>query len=291
MPSDQLPPEEQQAGNASKDSSEATTQCNKVVQLPCPDAASCAARANAAHQDSPEAPLDNVVNLFTGETIDPNHCSRIVRVCPEPNGARMLYATLDQPERMVAVPILCWALLEDGSVTGMVPWLDEVLPCFEIEQKYSISWEGYYCGIGEDFFYEPPAEVVAQLGIAARFNGSLLNNARADGTAAVADLDNWQIVQEIPDPIGTHALLLNDDSDAMVLTSVISWTLDDHGRLHGMLADDTTIEKLPVLPGDGCLYCAEEDPHFKCYFQRDIAEQIRLQNPETMQAIEQLFGN
>ncbi|MBT8148568.1 MAG: hypothetical protein KJO24_01465 [Gammaproteobacteria bacterium] len=236
----------------------------------------------------------NVINLFTGQALAVEASTRIIRISGECNGARMLYSTLDNPERLVAVPILCWALLEDGAVTALVPWLDEVLPCEEIEEKYSINWEGYYCSIVEDFFFEPPAEVVAQLGVAARFNRGLLNavtSASGNAAAAVEERSDWHIVQEIPDPVGTHALLLNESSDALVLTSVISWTLDEYGRLHGMLADDASIEKLPVLPGDDCLFCAEDEPSFKCFFQRDIAEQIRTQNPETMQAIEQLFGS
>lgn len=290
MPSDYLPPEDPQQDKVTEPAT-----ASKVVQLPGPDSDARRLRAEAndnSQSAAATADTSNVINLFTGAELEEEALTRIVRVCAETNGARMLYATLDQPERLVAVPILCWALLEDGSVTGMVPWLDEVLPCYEIEQKYSISWEGYYCSIVEDFFFDPPAEVTAQLSIAARFNGKLLNKAPLqNSSAALAEQEEWQIIQEIPDPIGTHALLLNENSDQMVLTSVISWTLDDNGRLHGMLADDNSIEKLPVLPGDNCLFCAEEDPNFKCFFQRDIAEQIRLQNPETMQAIEQLFGN
>lgn len=313
MPSDYLPPDDQaqlhdapMQGKASQTADlYGTPGYDNVVRLPWPgtgeniEATAGSNTDNGSDSDNKtnrkfnnDASPGNVINLFTGAPVDSEEATRIVRVCAETNGARMLYATLDQPERLVAVPILCWALLEDGTVSGMVPWLDEVLPCLEIEQKYSISWEGYYCAYAEEFFFDPPAEITAQLGIAARFNGTLLRTVVSSGSPiAYAESDDWQIVQEIPDPIGTHALLLNEQSDQLVLTSVISWTLDDCGRLHGMLADDSSIEKLPVLPGDNCLFCAEEDSHFKCFFQRDIAEQIRLQNPETMQAIEQLFGN
>ena len=261
----------------------------------CSSTADCdTSAASSNSQDAEAGQASNVINLFTGQTLADYAGARIIRVCAESNGARMLYSTLERPERLVAVPILCWALLEDGSVTGMVPWLDEVLPCEEIEHNFSINWEGYYCSIAEDFFFDPPAEVIAQLSVAARFNNGLLSTASrpvGGAAAAVAEQEDWQIVQEIPDPIGTHALLLNDTSDSLILTSVISWTLDEYGRLHGMLADDACVEKLPVLPGDDCLFCAEDDTSFKCYFQRDIAEQIRTQNPETMEAIEQLFGN
>lgn len=245
---------------------------------------------NNESQDSDD--YGNVVNLFTGQNIESPQVTRILCIYAETHGARMLYSSYDNPERLIAVPVLCWALLEDGAVVGMVPWLDEILPCEEIEDNFSINWEGYYCPQIEDFFFEPPAEAVAQLATAARFNAKTINQSRRRcGKAESGEQKTWVITQEIPDPVGTHALLFNQNNDSLVLTSVISWVLDDSGQLHGMLADDANIEKLPVLPGDDCLFCAEEDEHFKCYFQRDIAEQIRTQNPETMQAIEQLFGN
>ncbi|NNL10360.1 MAG: hypothetical protein HKO84_01180, partial [Pseudomonadales bacterium] len=122
MPSDQLPPDNQE--QAVDDSCTPTS--NKVVQLNTPDASHRKPRDTQAC--SSELPAkDNVVNLFTGASVEDEQSARIVRIFGETNGARMLYATLDQPERLVAVPILCWALLEDGTVSGMVPWLDEVL--------------------------------------------------------------------------------------------------------------------------------------------------------------------
>jgi hypothetical protein len=44
------------------------------------------------------------------------------------------------------------------------------------------------------------------------------------------------------------------------------------------------------VPGDDCLYVASSSENFRCYFQRDIAEQIRVRNPETMAAIEKLLS-
>ena len=253
--------------------------------------------ACVTHSESPRPkqiePPTNVVNLFTKKSISAHTDQRIVRVCAEHNGARMLYSTADRPERLVAVPILCWALLEDGSVSGIVPWLNQVLPCKEVESKFNIVWEGYYCSIDENIFVDAPAEVIATLSIAARFNSSVLTknkNALSNTAASVNNDTDWHIVQEIPDPIGTHALLVNESSQSLILTAVVSWTLDEHGGLHGMLADDAQIDKLPVLPGDGCLFSADEDTGFKCFFPRDIAEQIRIQNPETMEAIEELFN-
>ena len=76
----------------------------------------------------------------------------------------------------------------------------------------------------------------------------------------------------------------------LILTPVISWALDLEGEMHGMLVDDNAVEKTPVIPGDDCLYYASSNPNFFCYFQRDIADQIRLRNPETIAAIEKLLS-
>lgn len=238
--------------------------------------------------------FSNVVNLFTGQSIDESPEARIVRIVGEQNGTRMLYANYDHPERLIAVPILCWALTESGEIFGMVPWLDEILPCHEIEEKYSVCWEGYFNIEDDDIFFEPPAESTAQLTVAARFPTHLtrkINPTSQSNSALAYTPVTLNVIQEIPDPVGTHALLINSDSDSLLLTSIVSWALDENGEIHGMLADDSAIEKLPVLPGDECLFSATSAENFKCYFQRDIAEQIRTQNPKTLEAIEQLFAN
>lgn len=227
----------------------------------------------------------NVISLFTGQSVETSsESARIVRIVPEISGTRMLYANVDQPQRLVAVPILCWGLDDAGNVTGLVPWLDEILPCSAVAEKYSVIWEGYYDADTEEIFFEASEEVVGQLTLSARYDRQMNR---------VIDIDSRSrmVVQEIADPVGTHALLLASNNDSLLLTSVVSWILDDEGCLHGMLADDDAIEKLPVLPGDNCLFSAAQAENFRCYFQRDIAEQIRTQNPETLEAIEQLFAN
>jgi hypothetical protein len=226
-------------------------------------------------------PANNVVNLFTQQTVAPPEQARAIQLHAETSGIRMLYSAPDKPERLVAVPILCWVLREDGNITALLPWLDDIIDCESIEQQYQVSWEGFYNPHNEEIFYAAPDQVAAILQTAARFIApSNYNSVSAEAT----------IVQEIIDPIGTHALMINDACDAFVLTTVISWTLDSNGALQAMLADHDAIEKFPVLPGDNCLYSAHSDKNFKCFFQRDIAEQIREQNPETLQAIEKLFA-
>ena len=75
-----------------------------------------------------------------------------------------------------------------------------------------------------------------------------------------------------------------------MLTPIVSWVLDDRGSLHGMVSDEDASNLLPVIPGDDCLYTAASNPNFRCFFQRDIVEQIRTHNPETLAAIEQLLS-
>jgi hypothetical protein len=87
----------------------------------CYPSPNCVTHPESPHPKQIEPPT-NVVNLFTKQYISAHKDLRILRVCAEHNGARMLYSTADRPERLVAVPILCWALLEDGSVSGIVPW-------------------------------------------------------------------------------------------------------------------------------------------------------------------------
>lgn len=242
--------------------------------------------SNTYNTSNNQKATSNVVNLFTQQTIQPKATPRIIRVCAELSGIRMLYSNDDNSERLVAVPILCWALTEGGEIIGLVPWLDEVIDCETVEENFQVKWEGFYNHHTEEIFFHPPEESAAILTTSARFIESYELPSKGSSSHQAS-----AIIQEFADPIGTHALLVNPQSDSLLLTSVISWTLNSNGQLHAMLADDTQIEKLPVLPSDNCLYDAHSDESFKCFFQRDIAEQIREQNPETMQAIEKLFVN
>ena len=60
----------------------------------------------------------------------------------------------------------------------------------------------------------------------------------------------------------------------------------EEGEFLGAIAD---LEQLrPILPGDDCLYPAEENPHFKYFFQHHIANKIKAKDPEAIAAISQL---
>lgn len=274
----------------------------------------------------------NVINLFTGKSVAEQYRQSIVQLCPETTGIRMLYASPSNPERLIAVPILCWGLRVDGEVVGMVPWINEVIDCTSVDEHLDVSWEGYYIEETDSIFFDAPPVIVAQLATAMRFNPTPLLEMQAlelktfdvkefdakdtglvesvvihtDCTGTIntdpvntdtvntdAELvvEDVLVIQEIPDLIGTHALLVNEETQSLMLMPVISWALDEQGALHGMLVDEDTVEKTPVIPGDDCLYVATSNVNFRCYFQRDIAEQIRSRNPDTLAAIEKLLAS
>ncbi len=242
----------------------------------------------------------NVINLFTGKSLADTAGQAIVNVLPETTGLRMLYASPTNPDRLVAIPLLCWGMRADGEIVGMVPWINEIVDCTVLDEAMDVCWEGYYDELNDVIFYEAPESIVAQLTVKARFalqdtSCRALPQLAVEGGQYGVEQDaivssSTNVCEEIPDLVGTHALLQNDDENSLTLTPVVSWMLGKDGELHGMLVDEESVEKTPVLPGDECLYAACSNPNFRCYFQRDIAEQIRLQNPETMAAIEQLLS-
>ncbi len=219
----------------------------------------------------------NVVDLFSGKPFSTLQQERIVRLSPEYDGLCMLYSTHKaNPDKLYTMKILCWGIRDNGEVIGLVPWLNRILPCDELEDPFFGRFEGYYDIASEHIFYHPPPHKVTELETAADYF-----------TPEVPDEDI--VVQEVPDTIGTHAMLNADDSNSLILTEVLSWRLLQSGHLQAMLIDEAQVNVTPVLPGDPCLYPAEENPNFRYFFQHQIANQIKAQDPEALAAIALLF--
>jgi hypothetical protein len=227
---------------------------------------------------APECP-DNVVDLFSGKPLKALREEQIIRLSPEFDGLSMLYSNRHtDPNKLYSMKILCWALQADGEVVGMVPWLNGLVRCTELDDAATGLWEGYYDPSTDQIFYEAPPYKIAELEQAAAYFG------------AAADNPN-RIVQEIPDTIGTHAMLTGHDDDTLVLTEVLSWRLFNDGKIEAMLIDEHTVESTPVLPGDSCLYPASKDPRFRYFFQHHIANQIKSEDPVALAAIAMLFDS
>lgn len=221
---------------------------------------------------------NNVVDFYTGKPLSAVKDEQIVRLSPEHDGLCMLYSNAKTSQnKLFTMKILCWAIRKNGEVAGMVPWLDKILPCTDLDDPFFGQFEGYYDPRNGDVFYEPPIHKMVELDTAVEFFANM--DEHPDG-----------VVQEIPDSIGTHAMLdADDDKCSLILAEVLSWRLLSNGHLEAMLVNEANVKVTPVLPGDPCLYPAQSSTQFRYFFQHHIANQIKAENPEALAAIARLF--
>jgi hypothetical protein len=229
---------------------------------------------------TPDSPTenDNVVDLFSGKSISDLKDLRFIRLAPELDGLEMLYSNDISDGRLFSLQVLCWGLRANGEVVGMVPWLNQLIACTDICDPLNGQWEGYYDPGIDDIFEESPIHKIVELETAAEYY-----EYHSD--------DPEDIIQEIPDTIGTHAILSDNGFQSVTLVEIISWRLFNDGRMEGMLADPEKVISTPVLPGDDCLYSANNHPKFKYFFQHHIANKIKSQDPEAIAAISLLAND
>lgn len=218
---------------------------------------------------------ENVIDLFTGRPYSSRDDARIIRLSPELDGLEMLYSNEVSGDKYFSLKVLCWALRADGEVVGLVPWLDDIIACPEIRDPLNGTFEGYYDPGIDELFVEPPIHKIVELETAAEYYDYQCENPD-------------DIVQEIPDTIGTHAVLSDSGFRSLTLQEVVSWRLYNDGTVYGMLIDEEKVESTPVLPGDACLYAAQSNKHFKYFFQHHIANKIKSEDPEALAAISML---
>ncbi|WP_370981452.1 hypothetical protein [Agaribacterium sp. ZY112] len=215
---------------------------------------------------------DNVIDLFTGKPFSSLEEARFVRLSPELDGLEMLYSNESSTDKLFSLRILCWALQADGQVVGLVPWLDGVVACQEIQDPLNGQFEGYYDPGIDELFFEAPIHKVVELESAAEYYEYQYN-------------DPAEIVQEIPDFIGTHAVMTNTETRTLTLQEVVSWRLHHDGVILGMIVDENKVQSTPVLPGDESLYACQSHDNFRYFFQYHIANKIKSEDPEALAAI------
>ncbi|MFT5117401.1 MAG: hypothetical protein ACI9NY_000930 [Kiritimatiellia bacterium] len=221
---------------------------------------------------------DNVVDLFSGKSLSNLKDERFIRLSPELDGLEMLYSNDASDGRLFSLQVLCWGLRANGDVVGLVPWLNQLMACTDICDPLNGQWEGYFDPGIDDIFEEAPIHKVVELETAAEYYEY--------------DSDNPEdIIQEVPDTIGTHAILSGDGFQSVTLAEVISWRVFNDGRMEGMLADQKKVVSTPILPGDDCLYPATENDKFKYFFQHHIANKIKSQDPDAIAAISLLVDD
>ncbi len=226
----------------------------------------------AQQQCTSNTSTNNVIDFFTGRPLNQLN-NKILRIAPELDQMEILYSN-DSSYHLYSLKIVCWALREQGDVVAMVPWLNRIVACTELKDPLNGRWEGYRDPtlIDGQVFFTPPPHKILELETAAHYYQT-------------DDAEDEDILQEIPDVIGTHAVLTHNGFHSFTLAQVLSWRLLANGSLHGMLIDERKITSTPVLPGDRCLFPSQSHPDFKYFFQHAIANKIKSQDPEALAAI------
>ncbi len=228
-----------------------------------------------------------IIDFFTGEPIS-NQVPKTIRLAPELDSLEMLYTNDSTPDKLYSMKIACWALRDDNSVVAMVPWLDNIVACPEINDPLNGRWEGYRDPNSGEIFYDAPGHKIAELEAAAEYYMKAEELSEEEEHAFKLPF-NEDVVQEIPDVIGTHSVLTENGFRSFTLIEVLSWQLRRDGTIHGMLVDELCVQSTPVLPGDPCLFSAQNHSEFRYFFQHRIANKIKEQDPDALAAISLLI--
>ena len=223
-----------------------------------------------------------VVDLFTGRTLVPGHDNHIIRISPENDSFGMLYENDANPGKLFSMKIIGWGMQVNGEVVGLVPWLNYVTACPELNDPLNGHWEGYYNLSSGEIFDETPLYKQLELDAATNYFEEHKQPSRPRLK---------RVVQEIPDSIGTHAVLTDTENQKLIMIPIFSWRLYEDGSICGMIVDKTKIQRTPVLAGDNCLYSCQEDPRFKYFFQYRIANKIKAEDPDALEAISHLIDS
>ena len=215
---------------------------------------------------------DNVIDIFSRKPLSELANSPFIRLSAELDGLEMLYSNKSHPGKYFSLRILCWGLRESGEVVGLVPWMTSIVPCTDIEDPLEGQFEGYYDPGIDEIFFDAPEHKIIELETSASYYQFHCS-------------DVEEVLQEIPDNIGTHAVLTSKLPNTLLLTEVISWQLLCNGQIHAMLIDNSKSHQTPVLPGDDSLYSAQEHPDFRYFFQHTIANKLKAQDPEALAAV------
>lgn len=218
-----------------------------------------------------------IIDIFSKRTVAERRQEQFIRLSPEFDGFSILYSNSSSSNgTLFTMKILCWGIRLNGEVVGLVPWLNKLVPCTDLQDPDCGNFEGYYDVANSDTFSEPPPYKIIELNTARQF-------------FSIKPQDKAVVLQEIPDNIGTHAMLHTAGSNNIILTEVLSWQLLGDGTIRAMLIDEIKVESTPVLPGDSCLYPADQNPSFRYFFQHHIANQIKHEDPDAMVAISVLL--
>jgi hypothetical protein len=196
----------------------------------------------------------------------------LVRLAPELDGLEMVYQLAASPETYYGMPILAWGLREDGSIIGLVPWMETLAACHDLNSQENGYFVGYRDPETEEIFDAPPDHKYHELVAAAEYF-----DYEASGDVT--------LIQQIPDTLGTHALCMSHPNSPWHMKPVYGWRLYSDGSLDALLADEQKAAMAPILLGDKCLYSAHARHQTVYFFQRHIANRILEEDPTTLDAL------
>lgn len=197
---------------------------------------------------------------------------RLVRLAPELDGLEMLYHLSSDPETLYGMPLLAWGLREDGEIVGLVPWMEALTPCHQLDDPEYGHFVGYRDPETEEIFHSAPDHKVFELEHAAAYFD-------------YEDTTEPTLIQQLPDTLGTHALCMDGDDEPWQLKQVFGWRLYSNGEIESLLVDENRIDSTPVLAGDPCLYPGHSRHDVVYFFQRVIANRIKQEDPATLEAL------
>lgn len=197
---------------------------------------------------------------------------RLLRLSPELDGLEMVYSLTSDPDSLFGMPVLAWGLRECGDVVGLVPWMEILTPCDQLDDAEHGCFVGYRDPETEELLETPPLHKICELEQAAAYFD-------------YEETPDITLIQQLPDTLGTHALCIDDASRPGQLKQVFGWRLYSDGNIEALLADETLIQSTPILPSDTCLYPGHSRHRLVYFFQRSIANRIREQDPQTLEAL------
>lgn len=197
---------------------------------------------------------------------------RLVRLAPELDGLEMLYHLASDPDTLYGMPLLAWGLRENGEAVGLVPWMESLTPCHELDDPEYGHFVGYRDPETEEIFTDPPEHKLCELEHAAAYFD-------------YEETDASTLIQQLPDTLGTHALCMDAEGQPWQLKQVFGWRLYSDGQVEALLVDESKVQSTPILAGDACLYPGHSRHRVVYFFQRAIANRIKDEDPTTLEAL------
>lgn len=196
----------------------------------------------------------------------------LVRLSPETDNLEMVYQVETEPDNFYALPVLAWGLRVDNEVVGLIPWMETLTPCDQLDDEENSVFVGYRDPETQEMLNKPPEHKWHALTAAADYFDYEASNQTA-------------LIQQIPDHLGTYALCMEPADAPWQMKQVYAWNLYSDGSVDALVADDSQPGMQPILPGDSCLYPSRSRHPRVYFFQRHIANRIIQEDPETLEAL------